>query len=285
MGEEIRKINSVELCVESFGSPEDPCILLIMGAMASMVWWDTEFCLRLAKQGRFVIRYDNRDVGRSTCCPPGGMDYSFLDLVDDSVAVLDSFGIRKAHFAGMSLGGMISQAAALQYPDRLLSITAIASGIFDDRPDLPPIDERILAYHARAADSDWGNAQQVKEYLVGGWKLLNGTRHAFDVNQAMALADEEMRRARSLQSMFNHAQITGGEKLYGKVNELRLPTLAIHGTADPVLPYPHGKALADAIPGARLVTLEGMGHELHKNDWDRAISEMAVHTEGNRKDA
>jgi pimeloyl-ACP methyl ester carboxylesterase len=80
-------------------------------------------------------------------------------------------------------------------------------------------------------------------------------------------------------SMFNHARLTGGEELYGKVNKLRLPALVIHGTEDPVLPYPHGKALADAIPGARLVTLEGAGHEIHKNDWDLVISEMVVHTE------
>lgn len=283
MGEEVRAINGVELCVESFGSPKDPCILLIMGAMASMVWWDKEFCLRLAKQGRFVIRFDNRDVGRSTYYPPGELHYSLHDLVDDSVAVLDSYRIRKAHFAGMSLGGMIAQVAALIYPDRVLSLTAIASGIFDDRPDLPPITESILAYHARAAAVDWENAQQVKEYLVGGWKLLNGTRHAFDENQAIALADEEMRRTRSLRSMFNHAQITGGEELYGKVNELRLPLLVIHGTDDPVLPYPHGKALADAVPGARLVTLEGAGHGLHKNDWDLVISELSVHTDRNQK--
>jgi pimeloyl-ACP methyl ester carboxylesterase len=168
MGEEIRRIYGVELCVDSFGSPDDPCILLIMGAMASMVWWDSEFCLRLARHGRFVIRYDNRDVGRSTCYLPGEMHYSFHDMVDDSVAVLDSYGIKKAHFAGMSLGGMIAQVAALRYPDRVLSIAAIASGIFDDRPDLPPISEKILAYHARAADVNWENTQQVKEFLVGG---------------------------------------------------------------------------------------------------------------------
>lgn len=283
MAEEIRNISGVELCVESFGSPDAPCILLIMGAMASMVWWDTEFCLRLANQGRFVIRYDNRDVGRSTWYPPGEKHYSFNDLVDDSVAVLDTFGIAKAHFAGMSLGGMIAQAAALRYPERVLSITAIASGIFDDRPDLPAIDEKILAYHARAADVDWENAQQVRTYLVGGWELLTGTRHPFDEDRARALADEEMGRARSLPSMFNHAQLTGGEELYGRVPELRLPALVIHGTEDPVLPLPHGKAIADAIPGAKLVILDGAGHEIHKNDWDLVIAEMAALTDENRK--
>jgi pimeloyl-ACP methyl ester carboxylesterase len=282
MGEEVRNINGVEICTESFGSPDDPCILLVMGAMASMVWWDTEFCNRLAKQERFVIRFDNRDVGRSTCYPPGETHYSLTDLVDDAVAVLDSYGVEKAHIVGMSLGGMIAQVAALKYPNRVLSITAIGSGIFEDRPDLPPIDEKIMAYHARAAEVDWGNEESIKQYLVGGWELLNGSRHPFDEEQAKALAGEEIRRANSLISMFNHARITGGEEYYGMVNNLRVPTLVIHGTEDPVLPYPHAKAIADAIPGARLVTLEGAGHEIHKNDWDLVISQISAHTEGKR---
>jgi len=282
MGEEVRNINGVEICTESFGSPDGPCILLVMGAMASMVWWDTEFCNRLAKQGRFVIRFDNRDVGRSTCYPPGEIHYSLPDLVDDAVAVLDSYGVEKAHIVGMSLGGMIAQVAALKYPNRVLSITAIGSGIFEDRPDLPPIDEEIMAYHARAAELDWGNEESIKQYLVGGWELLNGSRHPFDEEQAKALAGEEIRRANSLISMFNHARITGGEEYYGKVNNLRVPTLVIHGTEDPVLPYPHAKAISDAIPGARLVTLEGAGHEIHKNDWDLVISQISAHTEEKR---
>jgi len=283
MGEEVRQINGVEICTESFGSLSDPCILLIMGASASMVWWDKEFCVRLAEKGRFVIRFDNRDVGRSTCYPPGEIHYSIHDLVDDAVAVLDSYGVEKAHFVGMSLGGMIAQVAALKYPDRVLSITAIASGVFADRPDLPPIDEKIMAYHARASEVDWENDRSVEQYLVGGWKLLNGSRHAFDEEQAKLLAGEEMRRANSLISMFNHARLGGGEELYGKVNNLSIPALVIHGTEDPVLPYPHAKALADAIPRARLVTLEGAGHEIHKNDWDLMISEISAHTGGEQK--
>jgi len=279
MSEEIRRINGVEICTENFGSPADPCILLIMGASASMVWWDKEFCIRLAAKGRFVLRYDNRDVGRSTCYPPGEIHYSIHDLVDDAVGVLDSYGIERAHFVGMSLGGMIAQVAALKYPNRVLSITAIASGIFDDRPELPSIAEEILTYHARAAEIDWGNEESVKAYLVGGWKLLNGTRHAFNEKQAMALAGEEIGRANNLPSMFNHARITGGEELYGKVSDLRIPLLVIHGTKDPVLPYPHGEALANAVPGARLVTLEGAGHEIHKDDWERVISEILAHTD------
>jgi pimeloyl-ACP methyl ester carboxylesterase len=275
----IQKTNGVEICSESFGSPHDPCILLIMGASASMVWWDKEFCIRLADTGRFVIRFDNRDVGRSTCYPAGEIHYSIHDMVADALAVLDTYGMKSAHFTGMSLGGMLAQVAALKYPARVLSITAIASGIFADRPDLPPIEEKILTYHARAAEVDWENEQSIEEYMVGGWKLLNGTRHSFNEEQARALARQEIGRANSLPSMFNHALLTGGEELYGKVNNLRLPVLVIHGTEDPVLPYAHGKALADAVPASRLVTLEGAGHEIHKADWALIIAEIAAHTD------
>lgn len=162
---------------------------------------DKEFCLRLSKKGRFVIRFDNRDVGRSICYPPGEIRYSIHDLADDAVGVLDSYGIEKAHFLVMSLGGMIAQVAALKYPKHVSSITAIASGIFADRPDLPPIKARIVEYHTRAEEVDWENEQSVTEYLVGGWKLLNGTRYAFNEEQAIALAGKEIRRAKNSISM------------------------------------------------------------------------------------
>lgn len=284
MSEEIRRINGVEICTESFGLPDSPCILLIMGAMASMVWWDKEFCQQLAKQGRFVIRYDNRDVGRSICYPPGEIHYSIHDLVDDSVAVLDSYHIEKAHFVGMSFGGRISQMAALKYPNRVRSITAIASAILTYRPDLASLDDRrILAHHNKSKEVDWENVESVKEYLVDFLKLFNGTRHPFDREQALTLAEEEIRRAKSLMSMFNHDLIRGGEELYGDLSKLCIPVLAIHGTEDTVVPYSHAQALTEAIPGTRLVTLEGAGHEIHKKDWDLVISEISVHTEENLK--
>jgi pimeloyl-ACP methyl ester carboxylesterase len=278
MTEEIRRINGVDLCTEGFGSPSDPCILLIMGAMASMTWWDREFCGRLAAKGRFVLRYDHRDVGRSTWYPPGEIRYTVPDMADDAVGVLDSRGIGRAHFVGMSLGGMIAQVAALRRPERVASITAIASGVWDDRPELPAVREDILAYHAGASNLDPRDEEGIVRFMVGGWRLLNGPRHPFDEERAAALAREEIRRAGNLVSMFNHALLRGGEDLYGKVGALRVPVLVIHGTEDPVLPLAHGKALADAVPHARLVTLEGAGHEIHRNDWDAIIANIVAHT-------
>ncbi|MGE5499556.1 MAG: alpha/beta fold hydrolase [Syntrophothermus sp.] len=108
----IIKTDKIEICAECFGNPAEPAVLLIMGAMASMIWWNEEFCRKLADSGRFVIRYDNRDVGRSTSYEPGKPEYGVEDMNDDAIRVLDYFNIEKADFVGMSLGGMIAQLAA-----------------------------------------------------------------------------------------------------------------------------------------------------------------------------
>jgi len=278
VSERILNINGVEICAESFGDAGDPPILLIMGAMASMVWWDAEFCRKLAARGRFVIRYDNRDVGRSTVYEAGTNNYSVEDMTDDAVGVLSAFGIEKAHFVGMSLGGMLAQIAAIRHPQRVLTSTMIASSVFAEKPELPPIDEKVLEYHAQAGEIDWSNEKSVVDYLVGGWDLLNGSRHEFDAQRAYKLAETEFKRANNLPSMFNHAQLGGGEQYYDKIKEIEIPALVIHGTEDAVLPYPHGLAIVSEIRNAKLLTLEGAGHEIHRADWDEIIDAVVEHT-------
>ena len=183
MNEKINKINGIDICAETFGNPQNPAVLLIMGAMCSMVYWDEEFCQQLADTGRYVLRYDNRDVGRSIVYEPGSSNYTVIDMADDAVGVLDSYHIDKAHIVGMSLGGMIAQIMALRYPQRVLSITMIASGIFgsdDNNRNLPPMDEKILAYHANGAKLNWSDEESVANYLVAGSALLCGSKHKFD---------------------------------------------------------------------------------------------------------
>lgn len=279
MSEKILNINDVEICAEEFGNRENPAILLIMGATASMIWWNAEFCLRLADKGRYVIRFDNRDVGRSTVYEPGKTHYSVEDLADDAIGVLDTYGIEQAHIVGMSLGGMIAQILALRYSQRILTITMIASSVFADRPELPLIDERILAFHAKAETVDWSDEQATADYMVEGWRLLNGSKHNFDEKRAYQLANTEIKRAKNLLSMFNHALLQGGEFYYDKIKEINIPALVIHGTEDPVLPYEHGIALTNEIPGANLLTLDGAGHEIHSADWDVIINAIIKHTD------
>jgi pimeloyl-ACP methyl ester carboxylesterase len=280
MGEAMVRANGVEICTEDFGSPSDPALLLIMGATASMVWWPDDFCHLLAAGGRHVIRYDNRDTGRSITYPPGRPDYSMEDLAADARGVLDAWRIGRAHIAGMSLGGMIAQLLALRDPERVASLALLMTGaVAPDDPDLPPMDEKVLAYHRTAARLDWSQDDAVIDFMVGGWRLLTGSGHAFEDAPIRAIATRELHRSASLPSMFNHALLTGGERWYGRLGEIAAPTLVIHGTDDPVLPYPHGIALTNAIPGARLLTLPGTGHELHSADWETIAQAILTHTE------
>lgn len=128
MKEKVIKTNSIELYTESFGSENNPAILLVAGATVSMLYWDTEFCQRLAEKGFFVIRYDNRDVGKSIFYEPGTTPYDIVDLTNDAISILDGYKIDQAHFVGMSLGGLISQIASIKYSDRVKSLILLSTG-------------------------------------------------------------------------------------------------------------------------------------------------------------
>ncbi|MDC2864372.1 alpha/beta fold hydrolase [Bacillus sp. BP-3] len=275
MVERILKINKVEICAESFGNPKDPAVLLIMGAMSSLDWWDEDFCLRLADQGRFVIRYDHRDLGRSTTYEPGTSNYTIVDMATDAVGVLDAYSIKRAHIIGMSLGGMIGQILALRYPNRLFTLTLIASSVFGTEMEkLPPMDENILNHHAKSTSIVWSNQEEAVSYIADGWKTLAGSK-PYERERIYKLAKREVTRAKQLPSRFNHAMLQGGDEYYDRMGEISIPVLIIHGTEDPALSYEHGLALAKAIPHAKLVTLEGSGHEIHSEDWEQIIESIA----------
>ena len=273
------KVDGVDLYTESFGNPSDSTILLIMGAMASAVWWPEEFCRQLADRHRFVIRYDHRDTGRSTSYRPGQIEYSVEDLADDAVGVLNAYGIDRANLVGMSLGGFLSQLIALKYPHRVLSLTLIASErLGPEDPAMPPMDPKVPAYHAQAHTLNWSNREDVVEYGVGAWRLLAGSAHPFDEATIRTQAAQDFERTTNLLTTMNHTLLSGGEQWFGRLNEVHVPALVIHGTEDPVLPYAHGVALARALPHARLLTLKGTGHEVHRNDWGTIIDAVEHHT-------
>ena len=279
MREQLLQINGIELCTESFGDATNPAILLIMGAQASMVWWEKAFCERLADTGHYVIRYDNRDVGRSTVYELGQPGYTFEDMADDAIRILDAYGIAQAHIVGMSMGGLLTQILALRHPDRMLTATLLATSNF--APNLPPMEEKVIHFFANAGAIDWTNEQEVVEFTVEKWKVLAGSRHPFDEPRIRQLAQEELRQSRRFDSMNNHGMVTGGEGYLLRTAEISVPTLVIHGTEDPIIPYAHGIALANVIPGADLLTLEGSGHELHHADWDQIIEGIVAHAQSN----
>lgn len=278
--ERVLQAGDATLYTESIGDPNAPPVLLIMGAMASGVWWPAAFCARLADRGRFVIRYDHRDTGRSTSYPPGRTCYTTETLADDALAVLDGYQIGKAHLVGMSLGGYLAQLMALKAPERTRTLTLISSErLAPADPSLPGMDPRIPAYHAGAASVDWNDREAVLDYQVGAWKLLNGSAHPFDEPYIRALAEEDLRRTPNPLTPFNHAGLGDASGWLNRLDEIHAPALIIHGTEDPVCPYPHALALDAALRGSRLLTLQGTGHELHPLDWPAIIDAIIEHTE------
>jgi pimeloyl-ACP methyl ester carboxylesterase len=265
--DEIVNANGVDLCVDSFGDPDDPAILLIMGSSGSMDWWEDEFCERLAAGRRFVVRYDHRDTGRSVSYEPGVPGYAREDLIDDVVGVLDAVGISRAHLVGMSMGGAIAQVAALDQPDRVASLTLVSSSPAGPGEDLPGMSEETIAAFSREPP-DWSDRSEVLGYMVHLARVSASHGAPFDEAAFRELAARVFDRTTNIESSFtNHNLLDGGEPWRDRLGDLDLPTLVIHGTDDPVLPHEHGVALANEIPGAELLTLEQTGHELPRRTW------------------
>jgi pimeloyl-ACP methyl ester carboxylesterase len=270
--------NGVELCVQTFGDLASPAILLIGGAASSMDWWEDEFCERLASGPRFVIRYDLRDTGQSVSYEPGAPQYSGADLVADAVGVLDALRVARAHVVGISMGGGITQHLALDHADRVASLTLISTS--PGGPDLPPMSDELRArFEESPPEPDWSDRQAVVDYIVEGLRPYAGTLR-FDEEEMRALAGTIVDRTVNIaSSMKNHWILEGGEPVRPRLGEIRAPTLVLHGTEDPLFPYGHAEALAAEIPGARLLPLEGMGHEMPPRPvWDQAVAAILEHT-------
>jgi pimeloyl-ACP methyl ester carboxylesterase len=278
VAERMIEANGVELCAEAFGDRADPPILLIMGIGASMLWWEEGFCELLADAGRFVIRYDHRDTGRSVSYEPGRPGYTGADLTADAAGVLDGFGISAAHLVGVSAGGGIAQEVALDSADRVLSLTLISTSpaTGGDR-DLPPPTPEFSRFVA-TAEADWSNPDSVIDYLVGYSRILAGGKRAFDEVQVRELVRRDVERARDFAAVQNHDLMSHGEASPKPLSSITAPTLVIHGTADPMFPLKHGEVLAAVIPGARLLPLEGAGHGVDRADWEPVARAIVEHT-------
>ena len=270
--------NGVELCTEAFGDPADPAILLVMGIGGSMLWWPDPFCRMLADAGRFVIRYDHRDTGRSVTYEPGRPGYTGADLEADAIGVLDSYGVQVAHVVGVSAGGAFAQLLALDFPDRVLSLVLISSSPATpgDR-DLPSPTEAFGSF-VTATDVDWSDPESVIEYQVGYARVLAGSRRPFDEHAWRELVRRDVARARNVAALQNHGVMPDPPRAHETLSTITAPTLVIHGTADPMFPPRHGEALAAEIPGARLLLLEGTGHGVDQEDSDTIVAATLQHT-------
>jgi pimeloyl-ACP methyl ester carboxylesterase len=276
--ERMIEANGVELCTEPFGDPGDPPILLVMGLGASMLWWDEDFCRMLADGGRFVIRYDHRDTGRSVTYEPGRPGYTGTDLVSDAAGVLDAYGIAAAHIVGVSAGGALTQLLALDFPDRVLSVVLIStSQALPSGQTLPPPTEEFARF-VTTAEVDWSDADSVIEYLVDYSRVLAGRVRSFDEGATRAFVRRDVERAQDFAAAHNHDVLPDDERSRRPLSLITAPTLVIHGSADPMFPPEHGEALAAAIPGARLLPLDGAGHGVDRADWQTIVRAIVEHT-------
>ena len=278
MAERMIEANGVALCAESFGRPADPPILLIMGIGASMLWWEEGFCRLLAEGGRFVIRYDHRDTGRSVTYEPGRPDYTGADLIADSVGVLDAHGMPAANVVGVSAGGAFAQLLALDYPERVLSLVLIStSPATPGERGLPSATERYQRF-VTGATVDWSDERSVIDHLVDYARVLAGGARPFDEAAIQELVRRDVERAHNIAASDNHGLAAEGELPRESLSAIAIPTLVIHGTDDPMFPLEHGEALAGEIPGARLLTLEGTGHGVERADWETIALAILAHT-------
>lgn len=254
---------TLRLATETFGTPGNPPLVLIMGATASMLGWPAPFCQMLADHGLYVLRFDHRDTGQSPTCPPGAPDYTVEDMASDVLSVMDAHALPKAHLLGMSLGGYLAQMLAVRQPQRVLSLTLYASEPLGwDGPPLPHIAPAILDHFASLATLDWTDRPAALGFLTKIDRLSAGTGAPFDAGLARGHAAAVLDRTSSPASMFNHAQLTLAQDWTGAFRKIARPTLVLTGMDDPVLPPDNARALAAGIPGAAMRLLPGIGHEL-----------------------
>jgi len=283
------RANGVNLEFEEIGEGGSAPLLLIMGLGAQMIAWDDGFCHQLADRGFRVIRFDNRDVGRSTKfidrCPnptPFFVDllqgktvaapYTLDDMADDAAALLQELGIPAAHIVGASMGGMIAQLLAIRHPDRALTLTSIMSTTGE--PDLPQGEPAVLALLSQPLPA---GRQTAIEQAVATSRLLAGGGFEFDEARSRRLAEASYDRdsdATGLGRQLLAIMTAPGRR--AALRSLKAPSLVIHGAADPLVPLACGVDTAESISGAEMLVIDGMGHELPEGAWSRVIDAVAV---------
>ncbi|HVN40591.1 MAG TPA: alpha/beta hydrolase [Myxococcota bacterium] len=275
--EAILRANGVDLCAQTFGRRRDPAILLIHGAAASMLAWEDDFCARLAAGSRFVVRYDHRDTGRSVGYPPGRPGYAMRDLMEDAIGLLDALDLPRGHLVGRSMGGGLAMGAALEHPERVASLTLLATS--PGGPDLPPMSKEFLAFVTNPRQPDWSDPDAAADHVLTMLRIMAaGSRH-FDAKKMRPLIQHELSRTRNIaSSQINHFAMATGELIRPRLGEIRVPTLILHGEDDPVFPLGHAQAMAREIPDAHLVVLKETGHLVPRAVWRTVVPAILSHT-------
>ena len=289
--------NGLELCYETHGNPEHETVLLVMGLGAQLIHWPIEFIDALVGRGYHVVRYDNRDIGlsekmgdaqppklvwqvlRKRIGWPMAVPYSLKDMADDGMALLDALDIDQAHVVGASMGGMISQLMAVHHSDRLLSLTSVMSST--GNPRLPQAEKNAIDALTRRPPS-----------LEEADLLAHGLNIARNIGSPGFTPDPERQKERVLATVRRSvypmglprqlaAIIDDGDRRT-RLGTITTPTLVLHGEDDPLVKLAAGQDTARHIPGAKLVTIPGWGHDLPLELVDRLADEIALHTSAAR---
>jgi pimeloyl-ACP methyl ester carboxylesterase len=267
------KSNGIELEFDTFGDRAGAPLLLIGGLGTQLITWDEEFCELLASHGFRVIRFDNRDVGLSTWMA-GGEAYTLDEMAADAVGLLDALGIPAAHLVGASMGGFIAQLIALDYPDRVLSLTSMISGP-NGEDQVEPTAQAMALLMAPVPDA----RDERIDLGLHSKKQLLGPADPFDESYERERIATAVDRAYHPAGFVRQLQaISSAPSRLPRLASLRVPTLVVHGDADILVPVENGRRVAAAIPGARLLEIPGMGHDVPRRVWPEvveAITELA----------
>jgi pimeloyl-ACP methyl ester carboxylesterase len=290
MSEQAATINGVRICYETIGDPRGRPLVMIMGLGGPMIWWDDELCQLLADRGFYVVRFDNRDCGRSQAMTgrvslAGSFlrlrqPYSLADMANDAAGLLEHLGLPAAHVTGASLGGMIAQTLAIRHPKQVLSLVSIMSTTGSRLVGWP--NPRVMpALLGRSAPSRTAYV----DMATSTFRMIGSPGFPFDENRMRERIgrtyDRGVNRAGTLRQL---AAITSAADRTAQLRRLRVPALVVHGKADPLVNVSGGRATARAIPGAELIVIPGMGHDLPRAVWptlvdgiDRTASRSAGH--------
>jgi pimeloyl-ACP methyl ester carboxylesterase len=284
-GERIARVGEIELAYETFGDPADSAVLLIMGLGSQMIFWPEELCEALAGRGHFVIRFDNRDAGRSTVLdhsPPdfrqvasGDAEAPYLlqHMAEDAVGLLDDLGIERAHIVGASMGGMVAQRLAIDHPGRVLSLASIMSTTGDPEVGRPTPEAMAVLMTRPPSDRDGYVESTVAARAVIGSQPPDEARTRDLAERAFDRGYHPDGTARQL------AAIAASPDRTSELRRIEAPTVVIHGADDGLITVSGGEATAAAIPGSELLVLEGMGHDISPRFVDRIAAALSANFE------
>jgi pimeloyl-ACP methyl ester carboxylesterase len=284
--------NGIQIEYEAFGNASFPPLLLIMGLGTQMIFWPDEFCDMLASRGHYVIRFDNRDVGLSSKFEEAGVPdvmevmssalqgetveipYTLDDMAEDAIGLLDSLNIETGHICGLSMGGMIAQVVAYRYPSRVQSLFSIMSTT--GNPELPQGAPEVLALLFSPPPEE---REAYIEYNVKLLRTIGSPGFPFDNDRMRDMTARGYDRCFCPQGAARHtAAIIAHGNRKPSLAAITAPTLVIHGSEDPLVPVEAGKDTAEAIPGAELLIIDGMGHDLPREVWPQLVDAMTAHT-------